>query len=47
MRSVLAEHQGDPLINQYVGSAMVKLLHSAGIDMGELKEAAQGQVKQQ
>ena len=47
MQSVLAEHQGDPLINQYVGSAMVKLLQSAGIDMGELKEAAQGQVKQQ
>ena len=47
MQGVLAEHQGDPLINQYVGSAMMKLLQSAGIDMGELqKQAQQAQTQQ-
>mmetsp|Transcript_1042 Transcript_1042/g.1912 ORF Transcript_1042/g.1912 Transcript_1042/m.1912 type:complete len:351 (+) Transcript_1042:3-1055(+) len=29
----MAEHQGDPLITQYVGTAMLKLLQSAGIDV--------------
>eukprot|EP00579_Thalassiosira_antarctica_P015314 CAMPEP_0201932134 /NCGR_PEP_ID=MMETSP0903-20130614/28827_1 /ASSEMBLY_ACC=CAM_ASM_000552 /TAXON_ID=420261 /ORGANISM="Thalassiosira antarctica, Strain CCMP982" /LENGTH=347 /DNA_ID=CAMNT_0048471659 /DNA_START=29 /DNA_END=1072 /DNA_ORIENTATION=- len=37
MQSTLAEHQGDPLINQYVGAAMMKLLQSAGIDMEALR----------
>lgn len=42
MQSAMAEHQGDPLITQYVGSAMMKLLESAGIDV----EGLQGQMKQ-
>lgn len=33
MQGALAEHQSDPLISQYVGGAMLKLLESAGIDM--------------
>lgn len=37
MQCALAEHQGDPLINQYVGAAMMKLLQSAGIDMQALQ----------
>lgn len=37
----MAEHQGDPLITQYVGAAMVKLLQSAGIDMAALQKQAQ------
>mmetsp|Transcript_36008 Transcript_36008/g.77628 ORF Transcript_36008/g.77628 Transcript_36008/m.77628 type:complete len:347 (+) Transcript_36008:58-1098(+) len=38
MQSALAEHQGDPLITQYVGAAMMKLLTSAGIDMEALQK---------
>ena len=41
MQSAMAEHQGDPLITQYVGVGMVKLLHSAGIDMEALQKQAQ------
>jgi len=41
MQSAMAEHQGDPLITQYVGAAMVKLLQSAGIDMAALQKQAQ------
>ena len=33
MQGALADHQSDPLISQYVGGAMLKLLESAGIDM--------------
>lgn len=29
----MAEHQSDPLVQQYVGSAMVRMLQSAGLDM--------------
>lgn len=32
MQCAMAEHQGDPLITQYVGTAMIRLLQSAGID---------------
>jgi hypothetical protein len=39
----LAEHQGDPLISQYVGTAMMKLLEAAGIDLAALQRQAQGQ----
>lgn len=39
----LAEHQGDPLISQYVGSAMMKLMEAAGIDLTALQEQAQAQ----
>lgn len=37
MQSTLAEYQNDPLISQYVGGAMLKLLESAGIDMKYLQ----------
>lgn len=40
MQSAMAEHQGDPLITQYVGSAIMKLLQSAGIDMEALQKQA-------
>lgn len=43
MQSAMAEHQGDPLIAQYVGAAMMKLLQSAGIDMEALQRQAQAQ----
>lgn len=43
MQSAMAEHQGDPLISQYVGGAMMKLLQSAGIDMEALQKQAQQQ----
>ncbi len=39
----LAEHQGDPLISQYVGAAMLKLMESAGIDVAALQQQAQAQ----
>lgn len=41
MQSAMAEHQSDPLINQYVGASMVKLLQSAGIDMEALQKGQQ------
>ncbi|KAL3773832.1 hypothetical protein ACHAW5_006429 [Stephanodiscus triporus] len=41
MQCALAEHQGDPLITQYVGAAIVRLLQSAGIDMEALQKQAQ------
>ncbi len=37
---VLAEHQNDPLVGQYVGTAMMKILEIAGIDMNEIEKAA-------
>jgi len=33
MQSAIAEHQNDPLISQYIGSAMGRVLESAGIDI--------------
>ena len=38
MQCAMAEHQGDPLITQYVGSSMMKLLEAAGIDMQALQQ---------
>jgi len=40
MQCVMAEHQNDPLVSQYVGSAMMAILKSAGIDLGEIEAAA-------
>ncbi|KAL7545973.1 hypothetical protein ACHAWF_009323 [Thalassiosira exigua] len=37
MQAAMAEHQADPLISQYVGAAMVRLLQSAGIDVGAMQ----------
>lgn len=42
MQSALAEHQSDPLITQYVGSAMIQLLKSAGIDVEAMQRQYQG-----
>lgn len=33
LQSAMAEHQGDPLIGQYIGAAMGQLLRSAGIEV--------------
>ena len=40
MQYAMAEHQGDPLVAQYVGTAMIKLLESAGIDVGAIQGQA-------
>jgi len=40
MQCVMAEHQNDPLVSQYVGAAMMQILKSAGIDMAEIEAAA-------
>ena len=40
MQCVMAEHQNDPLVSQYVGAAMMQILKSAGIDMSEIEKAA-------
>ena len=37
MQGSLAEYQSDPLIGQYVGGAMLKLLESAGIEMKNMQ----------
>jgi len=43
MQCVMAEHQNDPLIAQYVGSAMMQLMKAAGIDMqGVMQQASEG-----
>ena len=33
MQCAMAEHQSDPLVAQYVGSAMMKIMTAAGLDM--------------
>lgn len=40
MQCIMAEHQNDPLVAQYVGAGMMKVLVSAGIDMAEIEAAA-------
>eukprot|EP00560_Eucampia_antarctica_P007864 CAMPEP_0197824916 /NCGR_PEP_ID=MMETSP1437-20131217/2101_1 /TAXON_ID=49252 ORGANISM="Eucampia antarctica, Strain CCMP1452" /NCGR_SAMPLE_ID=MMETSP1437 /ASSEMBLY_ACC=CAM_ASM_001096 /LENGTH=270 /DNA_ID=CAMNT_0043424723 /DNA_START=170 /DNA_END=982 /DNA_ORIENTATION=+ len=39
MQCVMAEHQNDTLVAQYIGSAMMRLLQSAGIDMAAAQRA--------
>jgi hypothetical protein len=39
LQYALAEHQGDPLITQYVGTAIMQLLQAAGIDMEAIANA--------
>lgn len=41
MQCVMSEHQNDPLIGQYVGSAMLQLMKAAGIDMSQIQEDAE------
>lgn len=38
MQCLMAEHQMDPLVTQYMGGAMVKLLQAAGIDLAGLQQ---------
>lgn len=33
MQCAMAEHQSDPLVAQYIGSAMMKIMTAAGLDM--------------
>lgn len=39
MQCVMAEHQSDPLIAQYISSAMMQVLKSAGINLSEVQKA--------
>jgi len=41
LQVALAEHQGDPLIQQYMGVAMSRLLSAAGVDISRMMEAAE------
>jgi len=41
MQCLMAEHQTDPLVAQYMGTAMVKILESAGIDLENLRPQQQ------
>lgn len=39
MQCAMTEHQADPLVAQYVGTAMMKIMTAAGLDMkGMLKK---------
>lgn len=40
MQCVMAQHQTDPLVAQYVGTGMMRVLQSAGIDLSQLEAAA-------
>jgi hypothetical protein len=33
LQCAMAEHQSDPLVAQYVGTAMMKIMTAAGLDM--------------
>lgn len=35
LQCAMADHQSDPLVAQYVGSAMMKIMTAAGLDMGQ------------
>jgi len=41
MQCVMAEHQADPMVAQYVGSAMQEVLKRAGLDPETIRKAAQ------
>ena len=43
LQCVMSEHQADPLIAQYVGSATMKLLEAAGIDLATMQRAMTGE----
>ena len=42
MQCVIAEHQSDPLIGQYVGAGMMQIMKAAGIDLSDVQNAVQG-----
>lgn len=43
MQMTMADHQSDPLVTQYVGSAMMQILQVAGLDMAAMQQAANQQ----
>lgn len=43
MQCLMAEHQTDPLVMQYMGGAMIKLMQAAGIDLAALQQQQQQQ----
>lgn len=45
MQCVMAEYQQDPLVTQYIGLAMTKIMQSAGLDLTALQNAASSQKK--
>ena len=45
MQCLMAEHQADPLVAQYMGGAMMRLLQAAGIDLQAMQEGLNKQNK--
>lgn len=43
MQCVMAEHQSDPLVSQYIGGAMMQVLKSAGLDAATLQKMAEAE----
>jgi hypothetical protein len=41
MQMTMAEHQNDPLVAQYIGTAMMQILQVAGLDAAVQQQAAQ------
>ena len=46
MQCVIAEHLNDPLIAQYMGSAMMQVLQAADLDIAAIQKAAETAYKQ-
>ncbi len=42
LQYAMADHQGDPLVAQYIGAGMIKLLQAACVDFELLKNSAAG-----
>ena len=43
LQMLMAEHQSDPLISQYVGGAMMKVLEKAGLNKQTIAKEASSQ----
>jgi len=46
MQCIMAEHLNDPLVGQYMGSAMMQILQAANLDLGAIQKAAETAYKQ-
>jgi len=46
MQCVMAEHLNDPLVGQYMGSAMMQILQAADLDLAAIQKAAETAYKQ-
>jgi hypothetical protein len=46
MQFVMAEHLNDPLVGQYMGSAMMQILQAANLDLAAIQKAAETAYKQ-